>query len=119
MIKMGSKYKEPLWFYAGCGVLSGELKEPFSSLDLKKFCEKYGLSYSDATFNFYPQKHSINYGIPGFVRVFIADKKLYENFEDAKSREIDTRKNYRLDRETFYKELKRLGKRVKSPRDFP
>ncbi|MCD6263097.1 hypothetical protein J7L60_01625 [Candidatus Bathyarchaeota archaeon] len=116
---MASKYPEPLWYYAGCGVLSGFLREPFSSYDLKEFCERFGLYYATSTYNYYPHKHSINHGEEGFTRVFITDQKLYDRFEDVSKMKLDRRRVYRLDKEAFMRELMRRGKSLKRPEEFP
>jgi len=99
----------PLWYFAGYLVLMGRLNEPFSSAELAEACRELGLEYDDATYNYYPQKHSINYGEEGVTQVFITEKRLYENYYDAERHRLSKERNQKLDREAFQEALEKEG----------
>ena len=107
--RLNLQHKYPLWYFAGCFVSMGWLKEPFSSAELSKICAELGLKYSIKTYNYYPHKHSLNYGERNVIRIFIAEKRLYRSQYDASPYKLDQRRNYRLDRESFQEALEKKG----------
>ena len=112
--KLHDKYY--LWYYAGCLILNGLLKEPFSSAELYEFCIELKLPYEDVTNNFFPQKHSINYGEKEATKVFVAGERFYKNIYHARQytqrHGLNTIKNYRLDRHKFQDALNINGWKV-------
>lgn len=109
--KLHGKYY--LWYWAGCFILNGFLKEPFSSAELYEFCIELKLPYDVVTCNYNPQKHSVNYGEKSATKVFIVGDKFYQNINHARQYTqrygLNKIKNYRLDRDKFQDALDMNG----------